>query len=532
MLELLFNTHHSNPINMSKSSLLRFFCSILTVSMFGIMLIIGYGASAQIISPMQYGLREADNPEEVYRVLLRAHEAAESVGGRVTYDGIDTLRLAIPEDGRSIPLQEVNDFGGVVLEVTNTSRNLFLFSRIHKTEPITFDDTALLCRAIDNGDFRGVATLGKGRWLLHVVDSTLWVDNRRDHTYGHYREDIMLIEDGFSLERPAMPYSSGGSHPSIFARRLDVEGDTFFFGNITLLRDSSSTRATYLMQLENHPSAMLQNIVVVTPYSEILAGNDAIIRIYNTTNVMIDSLSIWGTYSRKNHSGYGVLLGNLNKTHIRRLKSLTEWGVFGTNNMTETFIEYSDFNRFDIHCYGRDVTFEHCIQRDGFNQFSSVVGTIAFRHCTFDDFTPVLIEDSYNAYSHFLLSIDSCQWWPSEKHRAVFDGGRIDSPLNRRKELQNPSLPDFSINEFEINTSNGIRKLELIHLRGNEQRAHQIGGLEQVTLRGVRIVGNPRAKLVLSNKRVRLVGEAKIETPASKQGLKTLTRIGRSKLKM
>jgi hypothetical protein len=264
--------------------------------------------------------------------------------------------------------------------------------------------------------------------------------------------------------------------------------------------------------LDNLSQATLRNIVVVTPHSNVLAGDDAIIYIYNSTNIVIDSLTIWGTYSRTNHSGYGLLLGNLRNTRIRRLKSLTDWGVFGTNNMTETTIEYSEFNRFDIHCYGRNVTFDHCLQRNGFNQFSSVFGDVAFRSCTFDNFTPVYIEDTYNAYTNFMLIMDSCQWRPTAKRGAIFVGGRIDSPLNSREELQTPAFPDFIINNLDIYSTSGIRQVELFHLTGGERRAHVFQGPERIILRSVNMQGNLKTKIILSNKSVNLLQETRIET--------------------
>ena len=484
-------------------------------------------AMAQTITPLQYGLIEAQSPEEVYRVLFRTHQAADSMGCSVSYDGIDTLRVAIPPDAQSIPLQSDNDFAKVVFIVANNTRNIFLFQYTPFAYPVHVNDTMALCTAIDSGDFRNMPMFADGDWLLHIVDSTPWVDRRRDHDYGHYREDIMLIHDGISHDKPAMPYSAGGSRPSLIARRLDSI-TPFSFSNITLVREDSSLCATYLLQLENLPQATIRNVVVVTPRSKDLAANDAIIYIYNSANVTIDSLTIWGTYSRLNHSGYGLLLGNLRNTHIRRLKALTDWGVFGTNNMTETTIEYSEFNRFDIHCYGRNVTFDHCLQRNGYNQFSSVYGTIAFHSCTFDDFTPVLIEDTYNAYSHFLLSMDSCRWWPTAKRHVVFDGGHIDSPLNSREELQIPSLPDIDIDNLDIYTTKNIGQVELFHMKGSERHAHIHQGLSRIALRNVTLRGNPNTKIILSNKRVNLLREASVETFGSMQDTTLISRLGSS----
>ena len=458
---------------------------------------------AQTVSPFQYGLREAGSPEEVYWVLLRTHRAADSCGGRVSYAGIDTLRLAIPPDAVSIPLQRVNDFGGVVFVVSNQAKGFFLFRFTPEAVGVAVVDTQAVCRAIDGGDFRGHPVLGEGDWLVHIVDSTPWVDCRRGYKYGHYREDIMVVRDGVSGDRPAMPYGAGGSRPTLVARRLDsADAGGFFFGGLTLMRESSSTCATWLVRLENLAGALLRDIVAVTPQGGPLTTGDALIYIYNSVGVSLDSVTIWGTYSRPDHSGYGLLLGNLRDTRVRRLRSLTNWGVFGTNNMVGTVIEDSEFNRFDIHCYGRDVMFDRCLLRNGFNQFSSVVGTIGFRGCTFDNFTPVYIEESYNAHTPFVLRMESCVWRPMARRNYIFDGGPVASPLNSREELRTPSLPDVEIDGLEIETGRGIRRVELYHLKGRGREARRYSGAPRVELRGVGVEGNRGTKVVKSNRNV------------------------------
>ena len=475
--------------------------------------VVASAAAAQTLSPFQYGLGEASDPTEVYRVLLRTHRAADSCGASVSYAGIDTLRLEIPRDAVSIPLQAENDFGGVVLMVANTKKSLFLFNYTPLAHPIPVSDTAALCRAIDSGDFRGIPPLAEGDWLLHIIDSTPWVDVRDGYQYGHYREDIVTIHDGISQDRPTMPYGAGGSRPTLLGRQLDSTSHRdFLFSNITLVRDSASTASTFLIRLENLPQATLRNIVVLTPSSDVITANDAIVYIFNSTNILIDTVILWDTYSRTDHSGYGLVLGNLRNTHVRHLSSFSKWGIFGTNNMVDTYIEQSDFNRFDIHCYGRNVTIDHCMQQNGYNQFSSLFGTLTLRSCTFDNFTPVLLEDSYKANTHFLLRIDSCRWTPTAEHRTIVQGGSIDGRLNSREELHTPALPDVDISNLEINTTKEIREVELLQLRGRERRAHLHGGLERISLRGVTLLGNPKTKIILSNKRVDLLHEATLET--------------------
>ena len=73
--------------------------------------------------------------------------------------------------------------------------------------------------------------------------------------------------------------------------------------------------------------------------------------------------------------------------------------MFGNNNINTALIENSEINRFDIHCYGRDISFKDVVFVNLYNQFSSTFGTIRFDRCTFRHFTPVLYEASYNSYT-------------------------------------------------------------------------------------------------------------------------------------
>ena len=80
--------------------------------------------------------------------------------------------------------------------------------------------------------------------------------------------------------------------------------------------------------------------------------------------------------------------------------------MFGNNNVNKAMLQNCDINRFDIHCYGKDVSFEKCSFVDFYNQFSSVYCELYFRSCTFTSFFPILMEYSYNAYTGFDLVFD------------------------------------------------------------------------------------------------------------------------------
>ena len=71
------------------------------------------------ISPFDYGLREAVSDTDRYWALYHAHAEALARNLTVSYEGIDTLEIALPTDFKSIPLGPYTDFGGLVLYVTN-----------------------------------------------------------------------------------------------------------------------------------------------------------------------------------------------------------------------------------------------------------------------------------------------------------------------------------------------------------------------------------------------------------------------------
>ena len=467
------------------------------------------------LSPLDFGLHEATSDSARYWVLYHTHRTAADSGVAVSYKGIDTIQIRIPADAKSLPLTDSNDFGHVVMVVKNNARSLFLFASTPKMEPLPYPDSNDLNNVIDEGHYFALDTLREGRWLLEVTDSTLWVDNREDHTYGHYRNELIRVSDGISTDLPAMPYSGTDARPHLRGRRVDSDLP-FLFANITLIRDSGATCRTYLLDVENRQQVTLRGIVVSTPIQSKMV-DDAIIKVYNCAEVELDSVALWGSYSRPNRSGYGLVMNNLRDTRVRRLTAVSPWGIFGTNNMYNTMMEDCDFNRFDIHCYGRDVTFRHCRQKNGYNQFSSVVGIIVFDHCLFDNFTPVLIEDSYNAYTHFVLRMDSCQWWLTRRNHTLMHAGRLGFNPNTRKELQTPCLPDIEITGLTTHTPKGVKELTLFYYSGKKPQTAPIGGIGHIDLRGWQDTGM-RPAIKSANKKVQLLQEVRITMPVGTDG--------------
>ena len=446
-------------------------------------------------------LNSAPDDSTRYRLLRQAHIQSLADGDTLSYKGIDTLRLAIPAGAEPIPLGTYNDFANAVFIVRNNTANLFLFSRTPSMQPIATDlPDSHLCAAIDSGDFTCIPDILHGQWLLRVVDSTPWVNRRIDHSYGHYREELLRLDSGRTADRPTMPYSGTVSHPRLFGRPI-ADSDKFQFTNITLLRDSLSTYKTYLLNIENLKPAYLHNVTVITPTSNLV--DDRIIRIYNCATVTLDKLTLLGSYSRTDHSGYGLLMNNCRKTLVLNLYARSAWGIFGTNNMYYTHFIHCDFDRFDIHCYGHNVIFEMCRQHDSYNQFSSVYGNIRYTDCTFDNFTPLLIEDSYNAYSHFTLHINNCHWRLTRQRHTLIEAGLNDTLVPSRPELRQKCLPDIDIDSLTIDAPLLVTP-RLIHYRG-KPTTQPVGGISQINLHRVATPKGRAVRFTLSDKRVPLV---------------------------
>ena len=435
-----------------------------------------------------------------FHILRQAHLNALATGDTIDYRGIDTLRLDIPTDAQPIPLGLHNDFANTVFIVNNTSKDIFLFALTLPMQPLAIGlPDSILSAAIDSGDFTPIPHLDHGRWLLSVVDSTPWVHLRTGHTYGHYRQELLRLENGHSLDRPAMPYCGTVSRPRLIGRPV-TDTSAFLFSRLTLLRDSLSTCKTFLLNLENICRATIAHVTVVTPASTLV--DDRIIRIYNCADIMLDSLTILGSYSQPDRSGYGLLMDNCRDTRVLHLTARTPWGLFGTNNMHNTLFDHCRFDRFDIHCYGRNVTYRHCQQTDSYNQYSSVYGTILHDSCTFDNFTPLLIEHSYNAYPHFTLQLRNCNWRLTRQRFTLIEAGLNDTITPPRPELQSKCLPDIIIDGLTVDAPFLLRP-RLVHYRGNPS-SHPVRGINRIALGGITNRHGKAVRISLSDKRVPL----------------------------
>ena len=454
----------------------------------------------RVISPLDYGLKAAKTGEERYDVLQRTHQEAERLGVGVSYAGIKKIQLAIPKNAKSLPITHYSDFAGVTFLVENKQKNIYLFAISAELKPVDVRGVD-----IDNGDFTKYDVLKSGEKLLIINDQTPWVKQRAGHDYGAIRKEVMLLKNGKSGNGPLKSYCTPTTKPA--GQYCDVTGaKKIVFRNITFNRSAGSTFKTYLVRISNHYDVELSNITINTPDSPGMYGDRAI-RVENSAKILLVDVKINGTYSRGSDGeygkkyGYGISLENVYDFNARNLFARANWGVFGNNNVQLVHLEDCDINRFDIHCYGKDIYCKNVNFVGQYNQYASVYGTIQYDKCIFTDFTPVLNGGSYNAYVEHEVVFNDCVFNATSKKNFLIGIGNVKDAINSRYELTEKYLPNVRIKNMVVNMTGGTGDFFVFYGKKKVEGTTHVG-LSNITIDGLTINssgGNPVKQMMLSN---------------------------------
>lgn len=424
-------------------------------------------AQNKCLSPLDFGLTEAKNGIERYEALLACHQQAVKQGVGVCYRGIDSLYLEIPPQAKGIPLSDYTDFAGLTLYVANTTGRASLF--VMENPAINIKMTK---KRFTRMKFSRVKELRRRVTLLIVEDKTPWVDNRIGYSYGATRRDIILIEDGKAMNKPVMPYSNDVSDPSF--KYCKVTSSPKIIKNLAFNRTKTSTQITCFVNVDGQNNIIIKNVTISTPDESDLYGDEAII-LRNCTNVLLEDVTINGTYSRKDKYGYGIGMNNVWNSQFIRLKANGKWGVFGNNNVNNAIIEDCDINRFDIHCYGRDVHARKTTFRNLYNQFSSTYGVVEFEDCVFYRCTPYLNSGSYNAFVPVDVFFERCLFHITKDKNSILRFSGLTEEINSRAELSLKSLPNVTIDNCRVEAEDDVDIWYVIHpggVRYNEALDH------------------------------------------------------------
>ena len=408
----------------------------------------------QTLSPFDFGLAEATTDSARYAVLYATHCEAVATGAEVTYRGVAALTIEVTPNAKPIPLARRNDFGGLLLTVKNNAKHHYLFSMadsIWNTIDIGPD-------TVDDGDFDPREEFSEGTCLIVLEDLHPWVNNRIGYSYGAMRKDILLVRENRAVNNPISPYSTDSTDICIKYHPTDEALKTI--ANLTITRDTTATFKTYCFDIEGINNLKISNVNIYTPDTKNMYA-DAAINIRNCTNITLEDIHIDGTYSRTNLYGYGIQMNNVWNSTFVRLSARANWGIFGTNNISRATFRDCTLNRFDIHCYGRDIFFYNCTFGKLYNQFSSLFGTLLFDGCRFTDFVPVLIETSYNAYTGFDLTFKDCIFDALPRRNFLVSIGKVDNQRNSRPELAEKCWPNVTIKNMTVNVANKVSKVVL-----------------------------------------------------------------------
>lgn len=272
--------------------------------------------------------------------------------------------------------------------------------------------------------------------------------------------------------------------------------------NLVFIRSASSTYKTYCFRIENQYKIELSNITIITPQNTTITG-DAAIHIENCADVTLNNITINGTYSKKNEFGYGISLLNVYNLKVKKMFARCNWGgVFGTQSLNRVYLKDCDINRFDIHCYSRDVRVVNSKFSDMYNQFSSVYGEVMFEKCTFENEIPVMIESSYNAYTPFELKFDKCTFFLNGKKNYLMTLFGVPEAYNDRPELRRKSLPNVIVKNCKVLLADDVKRWSLIHTGGVSHK-DSFDFISDVTMENVRVEGNKKAEFVLSTEELR-----------------------------
>lgn len=440
------------------------------------------------VSPYDYGLKEATTGVQRYWALYNAHVEALKRNDFVDYSGIKEIKLEIPKDAMSIPLGRGVNFKGLVLNVKNTAKDLYLFSLTN-----TDIDIDLPQNKIDVHDFSDIKELATGTKLLIIEDRTPWVNERKGFNHAVFRKDILLLKNGVSQNNTVMPYDENTvSKPT--CSYVNADNKQKKIQNLVFIRSVDCTYKTCLAQIEGQNNVLLKNLKTYTPADEMLYG-DHIINIVNCTNVTFRDINIEGVYCPKDTWGYGIGMDNVYNV---KFYNVTGSGtVFGCNSINTSYLRKCNLFRYDIHCYGRDVRMDKCFFWGSGFRTSSFYGDLIYNKCTLKYYLPVSIRNEYNCNVPYNLVIKDCTYYMSNKYNYVIYTGNTDYQNVRRPELEEKCLPNILIDGLKIIPDDDVRETFLFFV--GHQGDVRFGHLREINVRNIDLQGNIDFKICTSS---------------------------------
>lgn len=435
------------------------------------------GSISSELSPYMFGFRpnQADSYSEIYLT----HLAAKELGTSISYNGIKEVNIRVSAGFESIPLTGQDDFCGAVFHITNTqSTGSYILFTLTGEEDIVPNSITL--DNVRNGNY---SLDNNKQYTLFVKDTKLWTARRgATSAEDRYREDVICIRNNKAINYPCTTY---GTDVSIECTLMEDKPYQRYLRNLTAIREDGIGMIKFI-SIEYCSNMEISNVTLNTFKGNNTPknGDNAFIMkhcaLFNITNMNINNVySVSG-------SGHGYELDTVYHIVYDNITGYdNNWGIFGANNVNDVAVYNSNINRFDVHCYGRDIKFYNCtFTGNKYNQFSGMYGIISFEDCIFgSQFVPYLQEGTYNAYTFHELIFRNCQLY---SNRGLYLYG-FEKATNPRSELADKYLPSIrmeNITYYSSNTFNLILVDSPLTPDGNFQG---MMGLYDVTVDGLRI---------------------------------------------
>ena len=419
------------------------------------------------INPIHFGIIPNNSTEQIQKdnwdALYRVFWYANSLDVNVDWTLFNNLNVYINiykdsqiqlNEGKTYDFCECNF---IVINTTNVNYSFLYINKSFKFQQII----DLKSVNFDNTDLSALFDTNK-KYLVQFIDDNIWTP-RTGYDTNHTRKDITIVNAGMATTLPCYSYMTASTSLRVLYREITNNPTKIL--NLKLHRRNGPTKFKFI-QIEGIANLILQNIFIYTENSTTLS-NDVCINIINCSKVNLDNITIENLYEADKTYAYGIALDNCSMLFINKFNSYNNnWGITGNNNLNQVYVSNSHINRFDVHCYGKNITFDNCVFYKLYNQFSSVFGSIVFNSCSFINHEPILIEGSYNAYTDFKIIFNDCNFnGIGDSYHLVRTHQLYElTAYNNRPELAQRYLPYIEVN----NCTTNCKYLYIFHDANNE----------------------------------------------------------------
>jgi len=430
-----------------------------------------------------------DNQVRLSKINTVFQDAIQNYPGkRVVFPSFDNnqIHLVVDYQGHSAILPTDVDFNDQTFIITNINVNhIFMFELSNQPSELSHSVSKT---DIDTGRFQHFDDLKGEMVLLSVTDNHFWAFRNGSQQGNIYRKDILLLKHGFAQNAPIHSYSTSTTYQT--ARFCNTTNELKTFKNLKALRrrDNSPycTYVTNLLKIDFQNNVLIENVYVgfVDQYGCCVSCSDQCFKVCNSTNISFRNVNVFGTYSNIDSFGYSFCLDNVWNCVFENVTAFGNWGVFGCNSVNKLRLTRCTLNRVDIHSYGKDVYCSNCCfspatreklttayneitnkpsdtlnimvysnldypddTTNNYNRFDNLYGQLFYEECTFEDFIPLRVDDSYHIYTGFDMIFKGGTITVSDNRGTLVELECTNNILSNRPENSTKELPNVFIED-------------------------------------------------------------------------------------